>query len=246
MSRKVILLLLVFSLAACSPSRETRILETSLPAGNATVLMTHANIGSISVTASSDSVVHASVKLLPSNNFFWDLLTRSKVPKAIHEARLTHTLDNGVLDFSVQYPPDSDSNAINEEWTIAVPATVQVKSHLNIGKLSVTGIGGGVDAQMNIGKVTLDVPQGPLNVTVNVGKIEAEAHSTDYGKVGLSANVGETHLTLNGATVGNPNEQGTGSQIDYQGKGSNAISLKVNTGKVTLELSSQSVPAGKP
>jgi hypothetical protein len=246
MPRIVILLLLAVPLAACSPSRETRTLETSLPPGNATTLMTHANIGSVVVTASSDSTVHASVKLLPSNNFFWDLFTQNKAPKAIREARLTHTLDSGVLDFSVQYPPDSDSNAINEEWTIAVPANVRVKSHVNIGKLSVTGIGGGVDAQMNIGKVILNVPQGPLGVTVNVGKIEAQSGTAKYGTIELSTNVGEAHLTLDGAKVGNQSKQGAGNAIDYQGKGSDAIRLKVNTGKVTLALSSQAVPAGKP
>lgn len=245
MPRIVILLLLVVSLAACSPSQETRTLETSLAVANASVLMTHANTGSVRVTVSSDASVHASVRLLPSNNFFWDLFTHSHAPQAIREARLTHILDNGVLDFSVQYPPDLDSSAINEEWTIAVPATMQVKSHVNVGKLSVTGIAGGVDAQMNVGKVVLDVPHGPLDVTVNVGKIDAQAHSADYGKVGLSANVGETQLTLDGVDAGNHSKQGVGSQIDYQGKGSNPISLKVNTGKVTLELSSQAAPAGK-
>jgi hypothetical protein len=243
MRRIVLFLPLLFMLVACTPRRETRTLTSTLPAADVTTLVTHANIGSVAVTASPDAEVHVSVKLEPSNNFFWDIFTKSKAPEAIRTATISHTLDKGALDFSVQYPADTQADDVNEEWSIAVPAKVHVKSHINIGKLKVTGIGGGVEAQMNIGKVMLDVPGGPLDVSINVGKITVQAHTTDYGSVALATNIGDTHLTVDGLSVGGTQKQGTGSQINYQGKGSDAINLKTNTGKVSLALQAQTPPA---
>lgn len=240
MNRLAIFLLFISLLAACTPQRETRTLESAaLPATSITTLIAHANIGSVTVTSSPDAQVHASVKLLPSNNFFWDIFTHSKAPAAIRAATITHSLDKGVLDFTVQYPANSSADAINEEWTIAVPAKVHVKCHIDIGKLEVTGIAGGVEARMNIGKATLDVPGGPLDISMNVGKINAQAHSLNYGDVVLAANVGNTRLTVDGMTVGDQQKEGTGSQMNYKGKGADPITLKTNTGKISLALSDQ-------
>lgn len=239
MHRIAISLLILSTLAACAPQRETRTLESELADAGVTSLNTHADVGSVTVTPSPDASVHVSVKLLPSNNFFWDLFTKSKTPEAIRAATITHTLDKGVLDFSVHYPADADAESINEEWHIAVPANVHVSSRINIGKLDVTGIAGGVEAQMNIGKVTLDVPSGPLHISLNVGKISAQARTLAYGDVNLAANVGDTKLTVGGMSVGDAQKQGTGSQISYKGEGRDSIILKTNTGKVSLALSSQ-------
>ncbi|MGH8370697.1 MAG: hypothetical protein ACRESC_06915 [Gammaproteobacteria bacterium] len=230
-------------LAACAPQRESRTLETALPAGGITSLITHANIGSVTIAPSTDATVHVSVTLTPSSHFFWEIFTHSKTPAAIRAATITHTLAKGALDLSMQYPTDKDASDVDEDWTIAVPASVHVQSHINVGKLQVTGISGGVEAQMNIGEVMLDVPGGPLDVSVNVGKITAEAHSVAYGDIVLAANIGDTRLSVDGMSVGSQQKQGAGSQMNYQGKGSDALSLKVNTGKVSLALSGQTQPA---
>ncbi|HEX5339248.1 MAG TPA: hypothetical protein VFX47_00025 [Gammaproteobacteria bacterium] len=236
MYRIAIFLLFLLPLAACTTQRETRTLETMLPASGVGTLMTHANIGSVTVKASTDAKVHASVKLLPSNNFFWNLFTHSKAPEAIRGATLGYSLDKSTLDFNVQYPADTDSERVNEEWAIAIPASVHIEDHINIGRLEVSGIAGGVEAQMNIGKVTLDVPGGPLDIVINVGKINAQTRTLDYGDIVLAANVGNTRLSVDGLSVGGLQNEGAGSQMRYKGKGSNTIRLKVNTGKVTLAL----------
>lgn len=243
MRRIVILLSCLLPLTACAPQRESRTLESALPAGGITSLITHANIGSVTIAPSTDASVHVSVTLTPASHFFWGIFTHSKTPAAIRAATITHTLAKGALDFSMQYPADTDAGDVDEDWTIAVPASVHVQNHINIGKLQVTGMDGGVEASMNIGKVMLDVPGGPLDVSVNVGKITAEAHSLAYGGVVLAANIGDTRLSVDGMSVGSQQKQGTGSQINYQGKGNDALSLKVNTGKVSLALSAQSQPA---
>jgi hypothetical protein len=245
MHRIAMFLLVLFTLAACTPQRESRTLESELSAAGITSLSTHTNIGSITITPSPDASIHVSVKLSPSNNFFWDIFSHAD-PKAIRTATLSHTLDQGALDLGVQYAADSNAESVKEDWNIAVPANVHIKSNINIGKLQVTGIAGGVDAQLNIGRVTLEVPDGPLKVSMNVGKISARAQVAHYGDVVLAANVGDAQLTVNGMSVGGRQKQGTGSEMSYRGQGNEEISLKTNTGKVSLTLSGpEQAPAAK-
>lgn len=247
MRQIVIFLLILSAIAGCTPNRETRTLTADVPAKDVSVLMTHVNIGAVVITTSQDGKAHVSVTLKPSNSFFWSIFTHSTSPEAIRAATVVHSLDNGTLDFSVQYPNNKGAEDIEEEWTIAVPVNVHIKSHINIGKLQVTGITGGVDAQLNIGKVTLDIPGGPLDVSVNVGKISAQTHTLRYGDVTLASNIGDTHLTVDGMSVGDSQKQGTGNSMAYHGKGTDVINLKANTGKVTLAMSepAQSGAGGK-
>ncbi|HET7921609.1 MAG TPA: hypothetical protein VFM15_02525 [Gammaproteobacteria bacterium] len=237
MRRLAIFLLFLLPLAACTQQNTVRTLEATLPASGASSLLTQTNIGSVTIKPSPDAEVHISVGLRPSSNFLWGLIAHHDTPDTIKAASLAHNLNDHTLELSVQYPEGADTGGVNETWTVAVPATFGVMSHINIGKLHVTGTSGGVAAQINIGKVALDVPGGPLDVTINVGKIAAQAHTLAYGDVALAANVGNTSLTVDGLSVGDAQKEGAGSQMSYHGKGSDTINLKVNTGKATLALS---------
>ncbi|MGH8282992.1 MAG: hypothetical protein ACRESE_04015 [Gammaproteobacteria bacterium] len=236
MHRIAVFLLVLLMLTACSVQQQPlRTVETVLPAAGVSALDVTANIGKLSITPSSDAKVHVSVNLLPSSNFF-GLVTNTDSVNAARGASLNHTLDNGTLKLSMQYPADSDDSGVNEHWTIALPASVHINSHLSIGDLDVNGITGGVDANMNIGKVLLDVPGGPLKITANVGKIRATAHSLNYSAVTLSANVGKTALTVDGVSVGDHQTSGAGDALSFKGGGKDTINLQVNTGKIDLAL----------
>jgi len=206
------------------------------------------NIGGITIRPSTDSQVHISVGLRPANTPIWGLLTRKQVPKAMLTATIGHSIDKGVLTLTMDYPEHKGSNDVSEDWVVELPAADQVGAQLNIGKLDVSDMTGGISGKLNIGKANLDVPKGPLDVSVNIGKITAQAGTAMYGKVYLAADVGDTKMKVNGLTVGDRQHQGTGSQMHYQGKGTDAINLTVNTGKVSLSLADeqkQSPPAGK-
>ena len=236
--RRVAVMLFLLPLTACAPQRQARTLEMTMSAAGVTALLMKVNIGVLAITPSTDAKVHASVKLMPSNNYFWDLFTRSKSPEAIRAAIISHELSNGTLGLSVQYPGNSDSDDVNEEWTVAIPASVRINSHINIGKLQVSGIAGGVEASLNVGKVSLDIPGGTLKITANVGKIQARAPALNYGDVTLNADIGDVGLTVNGVPAGELQKGGTGSSLTYKGPGKDSINLLVNTGKVALTLSS--------
>ncbi|MGA9852414.1 MAG: hypothetical protein WBR15_05725 [Gammaproteobacteria bacterium] len=234
--RRIAVLLPLLLLAACSvQQRPVRTLETVLSATGVSVLNLTVNIGEVTITPSSDSNVHVSVGLAPSNNFF-GLFTDSNSENAARGASLGHALNNGTLKLGVQYPANADASGISEHWIVAVPASVHINSHVSIGKLDVSGITGGVEADMNVGKVQLDVPGGVLKITTNVGKIQAVAHTLNYSDVTLGASVGSTTLTVDGVPMGTHQKAGAGDTLNYKGGGKDTINLQVNTGKVDVTL----------
>lgn len=238
---------LLLSLAACMPQTRTRTLTASLPAAGITALSMNVNVGAITIRPGTDANVHIKVGLQPTNKSFWSLFTGNLPPKAMLAATIGDQVDNGNLKLAMNYPGNGGSNNVSEHWEVTLPAGVHIHSQMNIGKLDVSGMTGGVSGQLNIGEVTLDVPRGPLDVRVKIGKVAARVASTMYGKVYLASNVGDTKLEVNGLTVGDRQREGTGSQMHYQGKGTDAINLTVDTGTVSASLADQqqNAPAGK-
>lgn len=238
MRRLPLYLLTCLLLAACSlQEKPVRTLQTTVPAAGLSSLALNINIGAVTVTPSTDSLVHVSVGLKHSNSFFGIFSMGGN--NAINGATLSHETANGVLKLGVQYPTNADAGGVSEYWTLAVPASMHIRSQFNVGKLQVSGITGGVEANMNVGKVALDLPSGAMRVSINVGKISAVAKTLNYGPVSLVASVGDALLRVNGSPAGTQQQSGSGHRVSYQGKGKDAIDLSVNTGKVELDLKGQ-------
>jgi hypothetical protein len=235
MRRIVLCLLILLPLYACSiQEKPVRTLEAMIPATGITTLAMGVNIGSVVVTPSTDSRVHVSVGLRPSNSFFGIFSMGGE--DAIKAAVINQVSSNGTLRLNLQYPTNTDASGINEYWALAVPAGMHISSDINVGKLEVNGTTGGVEANLNVGKATLDLSSGAIKISINVGKINAMAHTLNYASVKLGADVGDAQLLINGMPAGNTDKSGGGAHVSYQGHGQDAISLTVNTGKVALAL----------
>ncbi len=235
MRRIPLFMLICLLLAACSIQEQpARTLTTTVPATGISSLMLNVNIGSVTVTPSADSIVHISVGLKHSNSFFGIFSMGGN--DAIKAATLSHESADGVLKLGLRYPANTDAGGVSEYWTLAIPAGMHVSSGMNVGKLQVSGITGGVEANLNVGKVTLNVPSGDVKISANVGKINAEANLSSYGSVNLIAGVGDAQLRIDGASAGTHEKSGSGARVSYQGSGKNTLSLSVSTGKVSLDL----------
>lgn len=239
--RRLVLMLVLVVIAGCSSRGPVRTLEAVVPANGASTLDLTANIGAVDITPSPDANVHVSIAFQPPTSFFGLFISNASL-RAIQAASLSHSLEQGTLKLTAQYPANADANGVNEHWSVAMPASLHFNSHLSIGKINASGIAGGVEADLNVGKVQLDVPGGPLKITANVGKIQATVHSVDYGDVNLGANVGEVALSVNGSPAGEHQKVGAGDSLSYKGGGKNTISLQVNTGKVALDLTGTAAP----
>jgi hypothetical protein len=235
MRRIALYLLILLPLTACTiQEKPVRTLEAVVPATGITTLALGVNIGAVVVTSSTDSQLHVSVGLRPSNSFFGIFSMGGE--DAIKGAAISQSSSDGVLKLSLQYPANTDASGVNEYWTLAVPVGMHISSDINVGKLEVNGTTGGVEANLNVGKVALDLPSGAIKVAINVGKINAVAHTLNYATVSLGASVGDVQLQVNGVSAGDHEKAGAGNHITYHGHGQEAISLTVNTGKVVLAL----------
>jgi len=235
MRRIALCLLILLPLTACSlQEKPVRTLEAVVPAAGVSTLALGVNIGAVTITPSTDSEVHVSVGLKPSNSFLGIFSMGGE--DAIKGAVINQVSSNGALKLSLQYPANTDASGVNEYWTLAVPVGMHISSDINVGKLQVSGVTGGVEANLNVGKVALDLPSGSMKVSINVGKINAQAATLNYAQVTLGADVGDTQLLVNGVSAGNLEKSGAGTHVSYQGHGQDAIRLTVNTGKVALAL----------
>ncbi|MHB8424318.1 MAG: hypothetical protein ACYDB9_04060 [Gammaproteobacteria bacterium] len=235
MRHVAVLLLCLSPLAGCSVQPPpARTLEMMLPGSGVSGLALAANVGAVTITPSRDAGVHVTVALRPSQSFLGIISFGGQ--DAIKAATISHAVSDGVLKLAMQYPGNTHAGDVEEHWTVAVPPGLHINSHINVGKLQVSGITGGVEAALNVGKVVLDLPSGAMKVSANVGKIEARAHTLNYGNVTLNADVGDAQLKVNGASAGDREKAGAGSQVSYRGHGHDAIRLTVNTGKISLAL----------
>lgn len=233
--RRLVVLLSLLLLAACSVQQEISVPAQVLPAAGVTGLNLNVNVGRVTITHSTDGQVHVSLSLKPSTSFF-GIFTSGANIAAVQKATITHSLDNGVLTLGVQYPANTDSSNISEHWSVALPPAAALTAHVNVGDLNISGIAGGVDVSMNVGKVQLDVPGGALKVSANVGSIQATARSLDYSDIALGAGVGEAGLTVEGVSAGAAHKSGAGENLNYKLNGKNSVSLQVTTGSVKLAL----------
>ncbi|HVC29231.1 MAG TPA: hypothetical protein VNF48_06720, partial [Gammaproteobacteria bacterium] len=143
-------LLILLPLAACSvQEKPARTLEAVASAKGISNLALGVNIGAVTITPSTDSEVHVSVGLKPSNSFLGIFSMGGQ--DAIKGAVIKQTSSNGALKLSLQYPTNTDASGVNEYWTLAVPVGMHISSDINVGKLQVSGVTGGVEANLNVG-----------------------------------------------------------------------------------------------
>lgn len=122
-------------------------------------------------------------------------------------------------------------------WTVTLPARLALHLKVGVGKATVLGIAGGLDAKIGVGKLDAGLKQGPLEANVGVGDISAEVMNADYGDVHLSAGVGHVEFYVNGQQNMTGFEQHlTASSQKLTGDGKTPYTLKAGVGHIKLKL----------
>jgi len=140
----------------------------------------------------------------------------------------------GVLDFHVN---GDHSAGWKSNWTVTLPARLALKLKVGVGKATVLGLAGGLDANIGVGKLDAGLKKGPIEANVGVGDINADVMDADYGHIHLSAGVGHVEFYVNGQQNSTGFEQHlTASSQKLTGEGKTPYVLKAGVGHIRLKL----------
>ncbi len=250
----------------------TRTFSKTIPAVGLTGVKLTAQVGTIRVvTANTDTVSIKAVAESGSHmHFIFDWTTGSsttRIPTDLHlvtrreGTRLIVSLATSASPATTSASPAGSTASGNDttsynfninigsnsgwkaDWTVVLPARLALDLTIGVGKAKVTGVKGGLQAQIGVGKLHAQLPQGPVNATVGVGKIKIFITNANYGKVKLTAGVGDVKFGVGG----HPNDSGyekhfTAADQQVNGRGKTAYTLKAGVGHVDLELGVKNLP----
>jgi hypothetical protein len=123
-----------------------------------------------------------------------------------------------------------------ERWRVRVPASMPVVVRANVGKITTSGLAGGLRVRVTgSGSVDAAVAGGPIDVHVGVGDAKVTSREQSYRTVRLRADVGRVHFEAAGMRV-SPPRQGASSTFESEGRGRHEARVKSDVGDVTLVL----------
>lgn len=214
-----------------------RHLTSTWPAEGLTELKVAASDGEVTITAADIAQVEVSVDVRQARqgSSFFSRFRRSGNPGA---AQVQHQESGGRSTVRLE----GGDGPLEEHWTIRVPKHFGTQVEMGDGRLSVTGVEGGVWAKANAGldsspgRMTVDVPGGALDLSLAVGQIIATTGSTTHGDVDVRSDVGDAKLSLAGRDIDAPREPGPGHRLRLEGEGPHALRVRVNVGDATLRI----------
>jgi hypothetical protein len=242
MTRTLILTGAVLAAAASPQPVETasvnRVLTATSPASQLTHLDLTALDGSVDLKADPNPAaanVTISVALDPprARNF------RTPASADLAAVTLDWRAERNVLRVGLT---NARAGNIEAAWSITVPARFSAKIGAHDGSVVIEGIAGGVEADVNAGlggrrgAIDVTVPRGSLALSMGVGNIRATRANAAFGSAVVRATVGDAELYLLGHEIVAPHAPGPGHKIALDGKGGDALSLKVSVGDVSLRI----------
>ncbi len=239
----------------------TRTFSKTIPAVGLTGVKLTAQVGTIRVvTANTDTVNIKAVAESGSHmHFIFDWTTGSSTTKIPTDLHLVTRREGTQLVVSLATNASTAGSTASEnnttsfnigsnsgwktDWTLVLPARLALDLTVGVGKAKVTGVKGGLQAHIGVGKLRAQLPQGPVNATIGVGNIKIFITRADYGKVKLTAGVGDVEFDVNGHTSDTGYKKNfTAADQQVSGRGKTDYMLKSGVGHVDLELGVKNLP----
>ena len=187
----------------------------------------HGKVGSIVVNSSPVMEVRLSLRLTPKTSGFFFRKTGDPNQVQLRQDRRGDVLE---LDLS------GDRDNLDEDWVLDVPQSLAARLRMDVGKMRVTGIRGGLEARMDVGDIDVDVPEGNITAENDVGDIRVSTSTTSYSNVDIQTDVGKVRVSMNGHLVDVRRAPGSGDSFRMSGSGRDRIWARTDVGAVELKI----------
>ncbi len=226
--------IIVMMSVAVANADATREIGDSFSADGVDVISINAGVGSIEMIASEGDEITVLVSIEPDDNWFGAGPDREDLEKIT----LQSTSKKGKLSLMLDFPRGVDEDDIEEHWKIEVPARLQARVRIGVGRINIEGVAGGVNTHAGVGEVRIDVPGGDVRAHASVGNVRVNSATQSIGNIELDADVGNVSLKINGKNYPVERGWGPGAGLEREGSGTDEFDVSADVGNAQLTISS--------
>lgn len=226
--------IIVMMSAAVANANATQEIGDSLSADGVDVISITAGVGSIELIASGGDQITVLVSIEADDDWFGAGPDREDLEKIT----LQGTSKKGKLSLVLDFPRGVDEDDIEEHWKIEIPARLQARARIGVGRISIEGVAGGVNAHAGVGEVRIVVPGGDVRAHASVGDVRVKSATQSIGNIELDADVGNVSLKINGKNYPAERGWGPGAGLEREGSGTDEFDVSADVGNARLTISS--------
>ena len=149
MMPKILKLLAGFIIAMMSVTTanaaDTREIGDSFSADGIDVVSINAGVGSVELIAGGGDEITVLVSIEPDDGWFG-----GPDREDLEKITLKSASKKGKLSLGLDFPRGLDEDDIEEHWEIEIPARLQAKVRIGVGRISIEGVAGGVGTRMRV------------------------------------------------------------------------------------------------
>ncbi len=237
MMPKILKLLAGFIIAMMSVTTanaaDTREIGDSFSADGIDVISINAGVGSVKLRAGDGDEITVLVSVEPDDGWFG-----GPDREDLEKITLKSASKKGKLSLGLDFPRGLDEDDIEEHWEIEIPARLQAKVRIGVGRISIEGVAGGVNAHAGVGDVRIDVPGGDVRAHASVGNVRVKSATKSAGNIEMDADVGNVSLKLDGKNYQAERGWGPGASLELEGSGTDEFDVSADVGNAQLTISS--------
>ena len=212
---------------------DTREIGDSFSADGIDVISINAGVGSVELIAGGGDVITVLVSVEPDDGWFG-----GPDREDLEKITLKSASKKGKLSLGLDFPDGLDEDDIEEHWEIEIPARLQAKVRIGVGRISIKGVAGGVNAHAGVGEVRIDVPGGDVRAHASVGNVRVKSATKSAGNIEMDADVGNVSLKMNGKNYQAERGWGPGASLELEGSGTDEFDVSADVGNAQLTISS--------
>jgi len=237
MMSKILKLLAGFIIAmmgvTIANAADTREIGDSFSADGIDVISINAGVGSVKLIAGDGDEITVLVSVEPDDGWFG-----GPDREDLEKITLKSASKKGKLSLGLDFPRGLDEDDIEEHWEIEIPARLQAKVRIGVGRISIEGVAGGVNAHAGVGDVRIDVPGGDVRAHASVGNVRVKSATKSAGNIEMDADVGNVSLKLDGKNYQAERGWGPGASLELEGSGTDEFDVSADVGNAQLTISS--------